>query len=70
MSAAPEDLRITIADARIAGHCVRGVKDWFESYNLDFRDFLQNGISARDFLATNDSLAALIVELKLKRESE
>lgn len=65
----PENLRITVTDTRLADHCVRGVKEWFEHYNLDFRDFLKNGIDAETFLATGDALAARIVELKLERES-
>jgi hypothetical protein len=64
----PPDLRITVTDTRLAGHCVRGVKDWFEQKNLDFRSFIKDGIAAEDFLATEDALAERIVRLKLERE--
>jgi hypothetical protein len=64
----PQDLRITITDARLAGHCVRGVKDWFERHELDFAVFLRDGISAEEFITRGDALSARIVELKLERE--
>ncbi len=64
----PKGLIITINDTRLAGHCVSGVKAWFEDYGLDFRTFIREGISAEKFLATGDALAVRIVELKLERE--
>ncbi len=65
----PEGLRITVSDTRLAGHCVSGVREWFKAYNLDFRDFIKNGIDAEEFLATGDALAERIVALKLEREN-
>lgn len=62
-------MRITISDVRKAGHCTRGARRWFEDYDLDFRDFLKNGIETEKFLATGDALAALVVEEKIKRET-
>jgi hypothetical protein len=61
-------ITITVTDCRRCGHCARGIKSWFESYGLDFRDFIKNGIPANKFLATNDAYATGIVEAKLKRE--
>lgn len=55
-------LTITINDIRACGHCVRGTRKFFESYNLDFRDFLTNGIDAETFLATGDAIAKDIVD--------
>jgi hypothetical protein len=64
-----ENLTITIDDVRVAGHCARGAKTWFDDYGLDFRDFLINGIAATKFLATGDGLAERIVRLKLDRDN-
>ena len=59
--------RITITDIRLAGNCVSGARRWFEAYDLDFRDFLQNGIPVEKFLATGDALAVQVVERKRAR---
>lgn len=64
----PENIRITINDIRAAGHCTKGARRWFENYGLDFRDFLKNGISGADFLATGDGLAAQVFQRKIERE--
>lgn len=60
---------ITITDVRAAGHCVRGARAWFESYDLDFRDFLKRGIDDDAFLATGDAYAIEIVNRKREREA-
>lgn len=60
------DMEITIHDVMSAGHCVRGAKRWFEGYDLDFKRFLEQGISARDFLRTRDGHAIGIVRHKLR----
>jgi hypothetical protein len=64
---APADLRITITDISRAGYCPSGARRWFDSYGLDFRAFLRDGISAGDFLATGDALAERVVQMKLER---
>jgi len=61
------DLRITIGDCMSAGHCVRGVKRWFESEQLDFKLFLAEGIDAPTFLRSEDAHAQGIVRNKIKR---
>lgn len=60
-------LTITIDDVMQAGHCVRGAKRWFGEYELDFKTFLSEGISARDFLKTEDAHALGIVRNWIKR---
>lgn len=64
------DLRISIDDVRRAGHCPTGVRAWFEQHDLDFRDFLANGIDADLFLQAGDALAEQVVERKLSREQD
>jgi len=61
-------MRITITDIRNAGHCVAGARTWFGEYDLDFRDFLKNGIDADVLLATGDAMAVQVVERKIERE--
>lgn len=61
----PPDLIITMTDIRRAGHCARGTKAWFDQHDLDFRDFLANGITAADLAATGDGIALQVIERKL-----
>jgi len=60
---------ITITDIRNAGHCVAGARTWFREYDLDFRDFLKNGIDSETLLATGDALAEQVVQRKIEREN-
>ncbi len=60
---------ITVTDCRRAGHCATGIKRWFDDYDLDFRDFLKNGIDEEKFLATGDGRAHRVVELKRQRDA-
>ena len=55
---------IFMHDIRAAGHCVRGIREWFEGYGLDFRAFMRDGITEAEFLATGDPIARQIVDLK------
>lgn len=63
-----EDLILTITDIRRV-YCVAGAKEWFESYGLDFRHFLQNGIPASDMLGRgDDGLIQRIIDAKKEFE--
>ena len=48
---------ITIADIRLAGHCTRGARRWFDAHGLDFRRFMREGIDAAEFVEKGDDLA-------------
>lgn len=58
---------VTIDDARAAGLCTRGGRLWAERHNLDWRGFLQQGISAEALLATGDAMALRAVEQAQRR---
>lgn len=60
--------KITINDIRRAGHCVKGAREWFERHDLDFREFVKNGIDEEDLLRIGDGLATNVVEHKRKLE--
>ncbi len=55
---------ITIQDVRNARYCASGARTWFRSYGLDFRDFMENGITEERFLATGDAMAQRVVDMK------
>lgn len=57
-------MRITINDVRRAGHCVQGVRSWFDMHGLNFQTFLVEGIEETDFLATKDALAEQVIAHK------
>lgn len=61
---------VTITDIRLAGHCVSGTREWFNAYDLDFRDFIRNGMDSDILLATGDGLAQQVIERKIEREAQ
>jgi len=61
------DFRITARDLISCGFCVRGQKSWCDSHGIDFRSFLENGVSAELLLATGDGLALKAVEMLRQR---
>lgn len=60
-------MKVTTAHARSVlgpnqlGYCVRGMKEFANRYNLDFRQFCEEGIDEEILLATGDELAKLAV---------
>jgi hypothetical protein len=51
------ELRVTMRHVRAAKLCSRGARAWFKHYELDYNDFLTNGILAAKLEATGDPLA-------------
>ncbi len=51
---------VTIGDIR-KYHCVKGIRNWFKLYNLNFDSFLKDGIDSEILLKTNDVLATRVV---------
>ncbi len=58
---------VTINHCRAAGHCPRGIRDWFISHGLNFGDFLRNGIAEELFLSFGDAQAANVVSRAKER---
>lgn len=63
MNTADDDLIIRMPDVRAAFMCSRGARRFFERHDLDWSDFLKNGIAASRLLATNDHMALRLVEV-------
>lgn len=60
---------ITMADVRATkgfntrdSLCAPGARRWFHEHNLDFRDFLKNGIEEEVLLEIGDAFAVAVVE--------
>lgn len=61
-------MKIT-ADHMRGMFCVSGARTWARRHNLDFRDFLKNGIDSEKLLATGCGLAKQIVE-RVEKEAQ
>lgn len=64
-----EDFIVTIDDVRRTGHCVGGIRAWFRINKLDFKDFLERGISARRVLEIGDGLGVNVVKRVQERRN-
>jgi hypothetical protein len=58
--------RITITDARRAGFCVLGIRDYARANGVAFRDFLRNGIAADDERIAGDAHIERVLAVKRK----
>lgn len=54
--------RITKAQAFNHGYCVPGCRLFFKRNNLDYRDFIRNGISVETLLKLDDHMANELIE--------
>lgn len=60
--------RLTIQDCQAAGYCViPGVRDWCRAHNIDFRDFVKNGMDLDAARAMNDGMANRAIQIKEQR---
>ena len=60
-----QGLVIRVSDL-IPPHCPWGLRHWWRQHNLDFKDFLANGIDAARLLETGDELARQAVARKVE----
>jgi len=52
------DILVTHGDMRSLGYCNRGAREWFARHQLDWSQFIDQGLPAPLLLATGDSMAA------------
>lgn len=53
---------IFIKDFHEFGYCSSGIRAFFKRYNLDYSDFLKNGIKEEEIRKTNDGLILAFLE--------
>ncbi|HSH42874.1 MAG TPA: hypothetical protein VK973_12190 [Arenicellales bacterium] len=58
-----EEVIVTLRDIRALRYCSRGARQFCARHGLDYSDFLRNGISSRELLATGDAMAIKAVEV-------
>lgn len=57
------------ADMRALGYCNRGARSWFARHQLDWAEFINQGIDAEQLLATGDAMAEAVVAVAQSRVS-
>jgi hypothetical protein len=61
---------IRMSDLRAGRMCSRGARAFAERHNLDWQDFLRNGIPASKLEATGDAMIIKIVEAIRGRQQQ
>jgi hypothetical protein len=61
-------MKIKLEHARALKYCTKGIKEFFKKYNLDFNDFLVNGIDEEILCKFNNKLADKVIQ-KAKQDS-
>lgn len=51
------DVKVTMRHVREARMCSKGARAFFEAHNLDWNEFLREGIDAAKLEATGDAMA-------------
>lgn len=64
-----DDVVMTVDDLH-PYHCAWGIRRWFNEHGLDLRDFLDNGIPAKQLYDTGDAFAIRLVERKVNGRQE
>lgn len=62
------EVRVYMGHIRKARMCARGARAFFERHNLDWADFLRNGIEPEKLVATGDAMALDVVEVAYGRK--
>lgn len=60
---------VRIEHCRALGLCVNGVRSWFTVRELDWRDFLVNGITVDRLREHGDGLSENVIVSTLEREN-
>ena len=63
MDSAKDEPRVTIAHARALGYCASGMRAFAATHGLDWMEFLQRGLPACQFDATDDAMGMRAAEL-------
>ena len=55
-------MKITVADARMQGYCLAGIRRVCTKYGLDFRAFIRDGLEAEDLARIDDAQVRKLIE--------
>ena len=62
-----EQVIVRMGDMRSLRYCARGVREFFARHELDYSDFLQNGVPAEKLLAASDNDAMAVAAVEVAR---
>lgn len=62
-----ENNKVLIIDATSLGYCAKGMRQFFELHNLDYLDFVHNGMDEEILIKMDDAMALAVVEEARKR---
>jgi hypothetical protein len=61
---------VNITHARRLKYCSRGIRAFCRRYDIDFLQFVREGLDAEVFIATNDAQALRMVDVARRQEGE
>ena len=61
---------VRIRHVRQANLCASGTRAWFERHNINYTDFLKNGIDAEVILALGDHFGNTVVAKAQEEEAQ
>ncbi len=59
---------VTTKHTRALQYCNKGVRAFCQQHNIDYQNFIKNGIDADDLLKTNDVMAIKLIEHAKSKE--
>lgn len=59
---------VTTKDTRALQYCNKGVRAFCQQHNIDYQNFIKNGIEETDLLKTNDVMAIKLIEHAKSKE--
>lgn len=65
-----DDLLVTTSDTCAAGLCALGSRTWFKQHGLDFKSFIDHGITIRELRKLDDAMAQLAIEARIRRSQQ
>ena len=60
---------LTVDDARKAGFCCKGQKQWAARVGIDMRSFVRNGIDVNDVIHISDAKLDKAITIAVAREA-
>lgn len=62
------EVKVVMRDIRAAKMCSQGARAFFERHDLDWGEFLKNGVDVELIEATGDAMAAKVAEVARGRQ--
>lgn len=56
-------MKVKLEHARRLHYCSSGIRQFCSKYNIDFRDFIRNGIDAKELEKLDDGLSNRMINL-------